>query len=424
MKRILSLLLSCSLFLTGCTIKISDNSSSSTIETTVSVHTTIETETEATTEKMTEESTDISEDTEAIEPTFLTFDDPEFIQYIEDVVYAELVKQLNSDEYFVENVQAVVMPKEYYEEVGFNSQENIYFGYKVSELNELFQGTKYVFTVDNNGNTVVQEMEILYDDTYDQMMKNIVVGAAVILVCVTVSVVTGGLGLPAVSAVFAASAETATTFALSSAVIGGAAAAISKGIETRNPKETFKSASLGASDGFKWGAIFGSIDGGATEALALKGATLNGLKMGEAAKIQKESGWGLDIIKNIHSVEEYSIYQEAGLRPVKINNQTALIQKIDLNLVDKEGRTNAKRIIEELSPIDNTGISIQLHHVGQSENSPLAILTRKQHIQDGHKNILHWKKGPSEVEHGAAWDDTVKEFWKGYLDLAQKGLIA
>lgn len=275
MKKILSLLLSCTMFLTGCTLKSYDNSTSSTIETTVSVHTTIEAETDAPTEIMTEESTDISEDTEAIEPTFLTFDDPDFVQYVEDSVYSELVEQLHSDDYIVESVQAVVMPKEYYEEVGFNSQENIYFGYKVSELNDLFQGTKYIFTVDNNGNTVVQEMEILYDDTYDRIMKNIVVGTAVILVCVTVSVVTGGLGLPAVSAVFAASAETATTFALSSAVIGGASAAMFKGIETGNLKQSFKAATLGASDGFKWGAITGAVVGGASKGIKLAKAGKN-----------------------------------------------------------------------------------------------------------------------------------------------------
>lgn len=422
MKRILSLLISCVMLLTGCTLKPNDSISSSNIETTLPIYTTIvEPETKSLTENATEAISSVYEETSDLQ--FLTFDDPELLKYIEDSVYAELVEQLNSDDYFVENVQAVCMPKEYYEEVGFNSQENIYFGYKVSELNEIFQGTKYIFTVDDNGNTVVQEMEVLYDDTYNQVMKNVAIGAAVILVCVTVSIVTGGVGLPAVSAVFAASAETATSFALDCAVIGGAAAAISKGIETRNPKETFKSAALGASDGFKWGAIVGSIEGGATEAWALKGATLNGLKMGEAAKIQKESGWGLDIIKNLHSVEEYNIYQEVGLQPFKINNQTALIQKIDMNLVDKEGRTNAKRILEDLSPIDNTGISIELHHVGQAENSPLAILTKKQHIQDGHNNILHWKEGASEVEHGTAWNNTVKDFWKGYLKLVEQGVI-
>ena len=276
MKRILSLLISCVMLLTGCSLKPNDSISSSNIETTLPIYTTVvESETESLTGTATEAISNVYE--EASDLQFPTFDDPELLQYIEDSVYAELVEQLNSDDYIVESVQAVCMPKEYYEEVLFNSQENIYFGYKVSDLNEIFQGTKYIFTVDNNGNTVVQEMEVLYDNSYDQMMKNIVIGASVILICVTVSIVTGGLGLPAVSAVFAASAKTATTFALSSAAIGGASAAFVKGIETRNLKATFKSATLGASDGFKWGAITGAVVGGTSETI----------KLAKAAKAEK-----------------------------------------------------------------------------------------------------------------------------------------
>ena len=49
----------------------------------------------------------------------------------------------------------------------------------------------------------------------------------------TVSVVSAGVGAPAISVVFAASAKTATTFALSSATFGGVSAAFVKGIETQ-----------------------------------------------------------------------------------------------------------------------------------------------------------------------------------------------
>lgn len=69
----------------------------------------------------------------------------------------------------------------------YNSQENIYFGYTLSELANQFQGKKFVFSVDD-GKTVVNEFQE-YDDTYDQIIKNVAVGTGVILICVTVSAV-------------------------------------------------------------------------------------------------------------------------------------------------------------------------------------------------------------------------------------------
>ena len=129
------------------------------------------------------------------------------LPYLEDSIYSELVTALNSEDYFVENVNAIYISKEYLEEVAYNSQENIYFGYTLSELDSYFQGTRYVFTLGDDGQTVVTEFQ-KYDDTYDQMLKNVAIGTGVILVCVTVSIVTYGAGAPAVSMIFAASAKT------------------------------------------------------------------------------------------------------------------------------------------------------------------------------------------------------------------------
>ncbi len=352
MKRILSLLLSCVMLLTGCTLKTNDSISSSNIETTLPIYTTIvEPETESLTEAATEAISNVYD--EASDLHFLTFDDPELLQYIEDSVYAELVEQLNSDDYIVESVQAVCMPKEYYEEVGFNSQENIYFGYKISELNEIFQGTKYIFTLDENGNTVVQEMEVLYDDTYDRVMKNIVIGAAIILVCVTVTVVTGGT----ISAVFAAAAEKATSFALDCAVIGGATAAITKGIETRNPKQVFKSASLGASDGFKWGAISGAVVGGASKGIKITkaGKNLNNaLANGSITEIgQAGEEYALQFYKGKTQVsylagEEVSMSMPGATRPdivvPKTNGAVEAIEVKNYNLKNSLGQLKKELI--------------------------------------------------------------------------------
>ncbi len=138
---------------------------------------------------------------------FSGLDDPDLLYYVENTVYSDLIDQLDGTEYFVENVSATYISKEYLEEVAYNSQANIYFGYTLEELEDVFQGTKYVFTLGDDGTTTVQAFED-YDDTYDQVVRNLVVGTGVILVCVTVSVVSGGVGAPAVSMIFAASAKT------------------------------------------------------------------------------------------------------------------------------------------------------------------------------------------------------------------------
>ena len=82
----------------------------------------------------------------------------------------------------------------------------IWFGFTSAELDQQFQGEKYIFTLGNNNETVVTTYDNCEDDTYERVIKNVAIGTGVILVCVTVSVVSGGVGAAPVCAVFAASA--------------------------------------------------------------------------------------------------------------------------------------------------------------------------------------------------------------------------
>ncbi len=213
---------------------------------------------------------------------FATMDDPELLRYMEDSIYADLEAELGED-YVVENVTAVYVPfvsDEYKQELAYNSQENVYFGYTLSELDQQFQGARYIFTTDENGRTTVKEFEA-YDDAYDQAIKNVAIGTGVILICVTVSVVSGGVGAAPVCAVFAAAAKTGTVAALSGGVISGAAAGAVKAYETGGDMEAVaREAALKGSEGFKWGAITGALAGGVSEASALRNAS----KAAEAAK--------------------------------------------------------------------------------------------------------------------------------------------
>ena len=298
MNRIIAVLLACAMLVSGCGRSTSSVESESNVAKTtetvieteaskteaVSPGTTVETiteppeENEITEEQISDESESTSEtDQDIVEAekeyllskSYSGLNDPKLLQQVEDSVYSELVTEFDSEDYIIENVQAIYISKEYLEELDYNSKANIFFGYTLAELEEQFQGTKYVFTLGENGETIVKPFEE-YDDTYEKAIKNVAIGTGVILICVTVAVVTGGAGLAPVSMVFAASAKTATTVALSSGLIGGVSAGIVEGVRTKDFDAALKAAARQGSEAFKWGAISGAITGGATELSAIR----------------------------------------------------------------------------------------------------------------------------------------------------------
>ena len=409
MKRVTALLLSIVMLLTGC-----GQLQSQPIETSKSD---IVTETEESTVKPVVR--------EEVEPQYDSLDDEQLLAHIEDLVYRDTVASLNSDDYFVENVSAAYISKEYLDEVAFNSQSNIYFGYTLAELDGIFQGTKYIFTLSEDGTTTVQELQEINDVSTETMLKNVAIGTGVILVCVTVSVVSAGGSAPAVSMIFAASATTAQTFAISSAAFGGISAGVVRGIQTGNFNEAMEAAALGAAEGFKWGAISGAIIGGGSAAFLLKSATRSGLTMKEAARIQADSNFPIDVISQLHSMEEYSIYEDAGLKTMLVNGRTALVQNIDLNYVstlsDGTEVTNLVRMQKGYAALDPTGEAYELHHVGQNNDGVLAVLTQEQHRGEGNFSKLHSIWNDSGVDHGADWNKTVSGFWKYLGNYYAKG---
>ena len=427
MRKVIAVLLSLVLTLTGCassTAHEPDNlasaefTASDTSETVASIDELIED-----TEEMASETTSEAENiagtaSDTIERSsqdvsFKGLDDSNLLRYYEDTVYSDLVSQLGSDGYFVENVEAVYVSEEYIEELSYNSQSNIYFGYTLDELDNMFQGSRYVFTVDGDGKTTVKEMETFKDDSAQKMMENVAIGGGVILLCVTVSVVSGGLGAPAVSMIFMASAKTGTAFALSSAVIGGVAAAITTGYETSDVEQALESGAYAASEGFKWGAISGAVIGGVSEGTALYGAAKQtNFTMNEYAKIQQETGYPLDVIKEFHDMEEYQVFKDANLKSTMVGNKSALVKTdIDLTKIDGKGRTNLERMQQGLAPQDSNGISYELHHVGQKKDGTLAILTQSEHDNPAIHGFLERTEAHAA---GTNWDAERQAFWRAY----------
>lgn len=124
-----------------------------------------------------------------------------------------------------------------------------------------------------------------------------------------------------------------------------------------------------------------------------------GLTDEEKSKIKEETGWSDEIIDAIGSWKEYEIYKNAGLVDAEIGGKKCLIRNdIDWNQKDAMGRTNKERAEQGLSPINKDGKVIELHHIGQHANSPLAELTQEEHRGKGNDTILHDKTKESEID--------------------------
>lgn len=432
MKKIISVVLACALLLSACgspsqtaNVNSAVNQENRTMETDSSA----DSITESASKSQDSLNQSVNQDgiRQDINPTQLDItvkglDDEALLTYVEDSIYLDLISQLDSEDYVVEGVEAIYYPKEYIEALAANTQDNVYFGYTAAELDAQFQGTKYVFTLGEDGQTIVVPMETISDDVYVKALEDVIIGTGAILICVTVSIVAAP-GAPAVSMIFAASATTGTTFALESGVISFAAAAIAKGYETESLSQALKAGVEASGEGYKWGAITGIAFGGGKEAFALKKATRSGLSMNDVARIQKDSGYPLDLIAEFKTMEEYNVYKEAGLYTRMVDGKLALVRDIDPNyvseLADGTKITNLELMQQGRAPIDPvTGKAYQLHHINQEADGTLAILKEAEH--QGNASILNTpgKSGVHNPETGdKLWPKKREAFWKAYAKL-------
>ncbi len=421
MKKILALSLVLSMCLTACMKTVSSDAGQSiesieTTQTALSDITELTIDTKASESTSTIESTDETtyDEYEVEDITYNGLNDPNLQSNIRDVVYDDVVSQLDSDKYVVRSINTCYISKEYIEELAYNSQENVFFGYNLNDVNSYFNGERFVFTLGTDNETIVEAFES-YDEAYEQMLKNVAIGTGVIVVVVVIAVVTDGAGAPpAVCAIAAYSATGAVTLGLSSAALGGATSALVSTVKGENKEDIIKSAALNASEGYKSGAIIGAVSGALFETGALAYGTSTGLTMNEVAIIQHESKLPLSVIKEFKSMDEYVIFKSAGLYTQNVNGATALVRDIDLNYVDPEsGMTNLERMEKGLAALDPaTGKAYQLHHIGQKNDSVLAILTEAEHKGEGNFSILHDKWNGSEVTHDASWTAQREAFWK------------
>jgi hypothetical protein len=392
MKRFLALFMACVVFLTACGSNSSaessktdnqSNENQTELEGVVS-----ESEVEEQTENRSDETEadEIeSDDTLPIEETiddasndmpisYSRLNDPELLQYMQDSIYANLESGFENEDYIIENVSAIYYSKEYLEELEYNSQSNIFFGYTLKELDQQFQGTRYIFTLDDNGETIVKPFED-YDDTYDRIIKNVATGTGVILICVTVSVVTGGAGLAPVSMIFAASAKTGTAIALSSGVFSGVAAGVVKGIQTGDLEEAAKAAALTGSESFKWGAITGAIAGGISEASVLRNASDGLIGAEEVTTAPKE----------VHNWRESEKYVQEFYNVDKTQVSFLNGQEVPMGTPDSTRPDLIRRIGDHMEAIEVKNYDLSNYNNRKSLYSVLKkqIANRVKNLPDG-----------------------------------------
>ena len=153
--------------------------------------------------------------------------------------------------------------------------------------------------------------------------------------------------------------------------------------------------------------------------MLFRSAMLNGLSMNEAAQIQRESGYPLDVIKGFRTMEQYEACQKAGLVPKIVDGKMALIRQIDLDFVDEMGRTNLTRMQQGLAALDPaTGEEYQLYYIIEKRESTIAILTKTEYMQSDSCEIWHTA---AEMPQNDRWffEKQHDDFWESMADLVE-----
>ena len=142
----------------------------------------------------------------------------------------------------------------------------------------------------------------------------------------------------------------------------------------------------------------------------------DGLTDEQKERLREITGWSDEILNSVGSWDEAEIYMKAGLKEVEINGKKCLIREdIDLDQEDDDGITNREKMERGRPPITKDGEEVELHHIGQKQNSPLAELTMEQHRGVGNDTILHDKTKETEIDRNEFGKER-REHWKNRVD--------
>ncbi len=141
----------------------------------------------------------------------------------------------------------------------------------------------------------------------------------------------------------------------------------------------------------------------------------------EQGKIEKKSPYSENVNENISSEEELDIYTDAGLEENQVGDQKALTRDdIDIEQMDEDGQTNLERMEKGKPPLDKDGKPIELHHIGQKPDSPLAELKQNEHRGLGNDSVLHDKTQDSKIDR-QEFNKEKSDYWKARAEQIKQG---
>ncbi|MDE6083241.1 MAG: HNH/ENDO VII family nuclease [Muribaculaceae bacterium] len=150
-------------------------------------------------------------------------------------------------------------------------------------------------------------------------------------------------------------------------------------------------------------------------------------------EIKEKTGWSDRIVDHIKSEEEAAVYMDANLKENNGNLERTDIDwnaKVPQDRIDRmrtlygdevadkwASKTNMDLIKEGKAPYGPDGERVNLHHIGQKTDSPLAELTNTEHKKND--GILHDKTKSSEINREVFRDERQK-YWMARYEELQK----
>ena len=132
--------------------------------------------------------------------------------------------------------------------------------------------------------------------------------------------------------------------------------------------------------------------------------------------IKEFSPYSEQLNSHFRTTQELSVYTRTGLQENKMLAKTLdlpsfLELKVDPNRTDAMGCSNKERTALGRAAIDENGDPVNLHHIGQKADSPLAMLPDRVHKE--YDSVLHDKSISSEVHgDGSKWNFERTQIWK------------
>nr|WP_280531546.1 HNH/ENDO VII family nuclease [Aeromonas veronii] len=81
------------------------------------------------------------------------------------------------------------------------------------------------------------------------------------------------------------------------------------------------------------------------------------------------------------------------------------------NAIDARGRTNIQRMEKGLAPLDSNGDSINLHHMLQRQDGPLAEVTQSFHTDNRRVIHINSNETPSGIDRDV-FNKWRSDYWK------------